>query len=206
MTLTKPVLTRRANEENKKKESRLHVGLVFCPSVIVHRAAAFFLNNADYSHRSNAMHPSDAVFGASRSLMCVLLFALLAVTAGCGGSLGKVTGRVTFQDQPAEGVQMVFRSQVKPEVICRALTLADGSYQLDYGIWEGIPPGPCDIELTHQTLPNGQPAPGGEEGAALRAAGKVKTHQVSFTRDIVAGSNEIDLEITAGEPISPAAE
>lgn len=144
------------------------------------------------------------VFFALRpSLRFLLVLGLLTTGGGCGGSLGQVTGRVTYQGQPAAGAQIVLRSQEKPEVICRGISVADGSFQVDYGAWEGIPPGSCRIEVAHQTLPDGRPAPGGEEGAALRAAGKLRTHQVSFTRDIAAGANEIHLEITEGEPMNP---
>ncbi len=128
-----------------------------------------------------------------------LLVLLLLALGGCSKSLGQVTGRVTYQGQPAEGVHIVLRSLEKPEIVCRAVSVADGVFHVDYGTWEGIPPGPCRIELTHHSRLDGRPMPSDEEGAALLAAGKTLTQQVVFIRDIVAGPNELQLEILDGQ-------
>jgi hypothetical protein len=137
-----------------------------------------------------------------KTVSCVKISTLaLVFLAGCGSSTGKVQGRVTLDGKAAAGAQVEFRSEVNQKVRCSALALENGVYQVDYGIWDGLPVGSCRITVTHYTLRDGSPLPEGEEGNALRDTNKVLKKRVEFFEELASGVNQVDLEISKGAPV-----
>lgn len=124
--------------------------------------------------------------------------AILATLLGCGRPTGTLAGKLTFEGRPAERAMITIKSTADPGVQCRGTGLADGTYQVDYGVWNGLPVGPATFEIVHETQLDGSPLPGGEEGLRLRTEGQTKRHAATFTKEIVAGPNTIDFEITEG--------
>lgn len=134
----------------------------------------------------------------SRVLICSLA---LVAFSGCGSNVGTFEGRVTLDGKPAVNAEVEFRSEVDKRVRISAVALENGTYQVDYGAWDGLPEGPCRITVTHYLLRDGSPLPEGEEGYALRDTDKVVKRQVVFHEEIDSGTNKIDLEINEGEPV-----
>ena len=53
------------------------------------------------------------------------------------------------------------------------------------------------MSITHYTLPNGKPLPGGEEGATLKNdETKVLRHVYHFEKEVAAGETAIDFELS----------
>lgn len=79
-----------------------------------------------------------------------LLVVTAALLSGCGGDdtppLGEVTGKVTLDGAPLDGVIVVF----KPEVgrVATGTTNADGTYELEYAYQvPGCKVGPCKVNM-----------------------------------------------------------
>lgn len=130
----------------------------------------------------------------------LLLVAPLAV--GCGASLGQATGKVTWKGTAAARADVVFAPEADPDAAVYGVTVADGSYHLDYARKRGILAGKCKVTVTWFTLRDGKPLPDGEAGAALRGDdAKVVRHVYQFEKDVAAGLNAFNFELTEGRPV-----
>ena len=82
-------------------------------------------------------------------LFAVLLAAVTGL-AGCssGPDLGSVTGKVTLDGQPAEGLEVEFEPKQAGGTSAIGYTQADGSYELYYpGNHPGAPPGEYTVRI-----------------------------------------------------------
>lgn len=124
---------------------------------------------------------------------------LLGLLVGCGSSC-KPSGKVTLRGEPIAGAELIFRPVATPDAPIIGLSGSDGAYRLDYAGKSGVPTGKCRVVVTHYTLPNGKPLPGGEEGAALKSGDKKVVRTVySFERDLAAGASTQDFELSEGK-------
>lgn len=132
------------------------------------------------------------------SMVC--LGALLAVfSSGCGTSVGTVGGKVTLKSQPVTAGEIVFRSREVAENEFFGEIIQDGTYHVSYRTKGGLPPAKYEISITHYTQRNGKPLPEGEKGVVLRSEGRVRKNLYVFEKDIAAGKNELDFELTLGK-------
>jgi hypothetical protein len=131
-------------------------------------------------------------------LLCLVGCALF--TSGCGGEpTGQVTGRVTLQGQPLHGAAMVFVSTTNPDHVFTGASARDGTYQVSYRIGDGLPAGNYKVTITIYTLPSGLPFPPGERADVLKDEGKLVEASYVFEKDIAAGANTIDFEVSQGQ-------
>lgn len=121
------------------------------------------------------------------------------VLAGCGTPVGRVTGKVTHKDQPVAGAELVFQSEAKKDEQFFGNAGDDGTYQVSYRTYNGLPVGRYQVTVRHYTLPNGKPLPPGEAGAALKSDEKAVERVYVFTKEIVTGTNAVDFELTKGK-------
>lgn len=134
-----------------------------------------------------------------RSFGFTLFAVLLAFTSGCGGSVGKPQGQVTLNGTPVVGAELRFQPEANPDAPVTGQSGEGGKYVLDFAKNGGIPVGKCTITIVYYTMPNGSPLPSGEQGAALRSdPDKIVRHEYVFEKEIVAGANALDFELTAG--------
>lgn len=136
--------------------------------------------------------------GAFRSLGCLLLASGLVWLSGCGTPTGQVTGTVTWKQKPVAGAELVFEAVNKPDDQFFGLAADNGVYQVSYRTYKGLPIGRYKVTVTRYSMPDGRPVPEGEKGAVLKSQDKVVTSLFTFEKEIVSGSNQIDLELTAG--------
>ncbi|HVK10942.1 MAG TPA: hypothetical protein VM597_19385 [Gemmataceae bacterium] len=127
------------------------------------------------------------------------LVALLAV-AGCSGSVGQPTGRVTLRGVAVSGAELTFLPAADPDVVATGVTDREGNYRLDYGGKRGVAAGKATVRVVFWTLPNGKPLPSGEEGAALKAD-ETKALRTSylFETDVAVGDGTLDFELSEGK-------
>lgn len=138
------------------------------------------------------VHPSRTACGS--------FAAVLLAAAGCGGTTGQPAGKVTWNHQPVSGAEIAFEPEAGPESAAFGSSGEDGTYRLEFRKGTGLPTGRCKVTITRYTLPNGKPLPEGEEGAALRGdEDKVRRHTVVFDKEIAAGPNALDFELTEGK-------
>lgn len=124
---------------------------------------------------------------------------LLFFAAGCGASVGTVGGKVTLKTKPVTTGEVVFRSKVEGVDAFFGEITADGTYHVSYRTKAGLPTGKYEVAITHYTQLNGKPLPDGEKGVVLRNEGRVRKNLYVFEKDIAAGKNEIDFELSQGE-------
>jgi hypothetical protein len=128
------------------------------------------------------------------------LLVALVVVAGCSGSVGQPTGRVTLRGVAVSGAELTFLPAADPDAVATGVTDGDGKYRLDYGGKRGVAAGKATVRIVHWTLPNGKPLPAGEEGAALKAdeTKAVRTTYL-FEKEVPAGSGTLDFELSEGK-------
>ncbi|HEV7282141.1 MAG TPA: carboxypeptidase-like regulatory domain-containing protein [Pirellulaceae bacterium] len=110
---------------------------------------------------------------------------LLATTVGCGPTLGSVSGTVTMDGQPVEGVQLDFEP-VEGGAGATGFTDEQGNYGLMFpGRQEGAPPGEYFVRLTGAERDDAEP---------LKIPTKYNVES-DLKRTVEAGSNDFDFEI-----------
>jgi len=118
----------------------------------------------------------------------------MSMSIGCGGTVATVTGKATLGGQPVGGAEVVVESTSDPSESFFGMTTEDGSVFASYGTESGMPVGHYKVHVTYFTQRNGQPLPAGEEGQALRQAGRAIGKVYTFEHDFVTGKNELDLK------------
>lgn len=139
----------------------------------------------------------------ARAAACGVFVAGLLAVVGCGGATGQATGKVTRDGKPVPDAEITFTSVTDSQATVHGASGPDGVYYLSYITDGGIPPGKYKVTVAFYTLRNGKPLPGGEEGAALRGdEEKVTRHSFEFDRNIAAGGNPHDFELTEGRKVT----
>jgi hypothetical protein len=131
----------------------------------------------------------------NRPLGCAL-FAVLA--AGCSAPLATVSGNVTLKGAPVPEAVLSFQPSSNPDDAFPGTALDSGEYRLSYRDADGMPPGRYRVTVTRAFVRGGKTAPGGEEGEELKANGRALTETYSFEKDVAAGPNTIDFELSQG--------
>ncbi len=149
---------------------------------------------------SDVVATSFCKCGLVRVATACFLAAAVLLLSGCGSSVGRVSGKVTLDNQPLPGADLVFQRADDPGQRFVGNSLESGDYQVDYLSKGGLPPGRYQVTVTWWTTRDGQPVPPGEEGESLKDEGLAVTKAVTFTHDISAGSNAIDFELSKGTP------
>ena len=124
-------------------------------------------------------------------LLCSAAIGLLA--AGCGGAdipeLGEVSGRVTADGKPLDGVLVQFYSEAggRPGT---DVTDAEGKYELNYvGDEQGSKVGPSRVEITTE-WPDGEPPPGQKEKIPEKYNATTE-----LKADVKGGDNTFDFDL-----------
>jgi hypothetical protein len=121
----------------------------------------------------------------------ILLGFMLLVFAGCGGdsvSLGEVTGVVTVDGQPAEGLEIRFNPAGDAGGTSLGYTKAGGTYELFYGGG-----GKGAVLGSHTVTVVAAETDGG--GAPVRIPARYN-EQSELKFDVKAGKNTYNIEIT----------
>jgi hypothetical protein len=82
-----------------------------------------------------------------RLLSSGLLTALLLVAAGCGSSSGRVSGKLTYKNNPLRGGTVTFQGVGQNGWAKTSSIAEDGSYSID-----DVPKGPAQISVETQTV------------------------------------------------------
>jgi hypothetical protein len=126
------------------------------------------------------------------------LAAALLTAAACGPGLRPVTGKVTWKGQPISKAALVFQGPAAPADGITANSDEEGVYQV------GLPAGPYQVTISRYGLANGKPVPEGAAGDAARARpGGVLKHRALFDKQVAAGANTLDFELTEGKKLPP---
>lgn len=140
----------------------------------------------------------------TRAASAAALAAALTAAAGCGAPTGQATGKVTVGGQPVAGAEVGFESADDPKRQAFGTTTEGGAYTLSYPDGKGLAAGKYAVAVTRYTLPNGNPLPPGEKGAALRAEqGKVVAKTYYFEAELRAGANALNFELKDGKDRKP---
>lgn len=129
----------------------------------------------------------------------LLIPLVLSAIAGCGASTGQVSGKVTFKSQPVSRGNLVLKSSAQPDLEFFGMVREDGSYQISYRTYNGLPVGKYTVTISRHVLPGGKDLPAGEKGQVLIDAGKTIQQAFTFEKNIVAGNNGIDFELSEGK-------
>jgi hypothetical protein len=133
------------------------------------------------------------------SAVCTVATAL----TGCGGSLAQLSGKVTHNGEPVNRADVVVESVADASLQFFGMTTEDGALYVGYRDQEGLPPGPCQIRVTHHTLRDGTRLPPGEDGQALRGSNKSIGKIYRFDQDLKAGKNVLDLKLEEAADVQP---
>jgi len=139
----------------------------------------------------------------------VLLGLALGIMTGCGSSgpqMGRVSGKVTYQDQPVANATVTFLPEAAGSQSATGITDASGEYQLStFGKNDGALVGKHRVNVVARAAFEGKLPPGAGEAMLeeFQAAGKplipqkyfnVETSGLSF--EVESGSNQFDLVLT----------
>jgi hypothetical protein len=138
------------------------------------------------------------------ALSALAAFCLLAL-GGCGGSTARLAGKVLLQGQPVPNAEIELAPVDDATKNYRGISLADGTYQLDYGQDAGLPLGKYRATVTVYLTEDGQPLPEGEAGQGLKSSGKavVQKYVLELTVDQSSANLNLDLDQATPETASP---
>jgi hypothetical protein len=98
---------------------------------------------------------------------------------------------------------IVFSLEGQPAEVFYGVSRDDGAYILDLGDRRGLTPGKYQVVVTNYVRADGSPLPAGEAGAALRGSDEAVSQRHSFTKEVAAGTNQIEIKLEDGQPIVP---
>ena len=147
------------------------------------------------------MREKCSLGGFARWRIAVFGLILVALVPGCGPSVGQVQGKITFKQQPVTSAELLFLSEANPDQQFSGIARPDGTYQVSYRTFKGLPVGRYSITITRHVLPGGKALPEGEKGAVLKQSGQALKETYVFEKDIAAGANTLDFELQAGKKI-----
>jgi hypothetical protein len=128
--------------------------------------------------------------------------ALLLVLTGCAAPVGRVTGKVTWKGQPVAGAELAFHPEKDPTDHFSGLCGDDGTYRVTYRTGNGLPPGRYRVVVTRFLTSDGKPVPAGEPGEVLKTAGRAVKKSYAFEKEVAAGENPVDFELTQGKEVA----
>ena len=146
-------------------------------------------------------HPLDP---GPRSRVWWLMLASVALT-GCASPVGTVTGKVTVKDKPVAGAELSFEPADREDEHYFGVANNEGAYQVSYRTKRGLPLGRYRVVVSRY-LWRGKPLPPGEGSEALRHDQHAVRESYLFEKDIAAGVNPIDFELTQGKKIEQVKE
>ncbi len=138
-----------------------------------------------------------------RAWRSIFFLAIALCLSGCGTPVGQVTGKVTYQAKSAGNVQLHWTSVADPDLTFVGISDAEGNHQTSYRTYSGIHVGKYALKITRTTVAGGKGPSSGEESAVLKAAGKAMTESFAFEKEIVAGKNVMNFELTEGKKLPP---
>jgi hypothetical protein len=148
-------------------------------------------------------------FSPAAGTGALLVGALVLAAGGCGPSrpaLGKVTGRVTLAGAAVAGASVTFMPQAggRPAT---GVTDAEGRYRLTtVRSDDGAPLGTYSVTIAKTETPAASADKFGLSGAAAPPSGEprqllpvryAKAQDSGLIREVKAGSNELDFDLTA---------
>jgi hypothetical protein len=126
--------------------------------------------------------------------------AALAVCLGCGAAdIATLDCRVTRDGQPRPGAEIHFERTGENPATFFAVSMDGGNCYIDLGDRPGLPAGDYTISVAQYEQKDGTPLPGGEEGEALKSAGKAVRKQYVFQRKLAPGANSLELKLEEGQ-------
>ncbi len=134
-----------------------------------------------------------------RAATWLLVVGGAAWLSGCGVPTGQVTGTVTWNQKPVPGAELIFESTADPKEQFFGRGDDQGKYHVGYRTLTGLPVGRYKVTITHFTLPDGKPLPGGEKGNILRNEGKAVPLVFTFEEEISQGRATLDFDLSRGK-------
>lgn len=142
-----------------------------------------------------------------RFVACGLVL-LTALATGCGPNLGSVSGTVTLDGEPAEGLIVAF-TPTDGGTSAATTTDADGKYVLVSSLGAGVPPGNYRVAITTENKVENteeEAYTGGSDSAgyAAQAGGSDYSGAKKFKEKVPAEYNKnstITKEVTTGENV-----
>jgi hypothetical protein len=126
--------------------------------------------------------------------------ALVCLLAGCGPAVARLSGKVTLAGQPVSGAELVLAPVNDNTRNYRGLTIADGTYQIDYGPAGGLPLGEYRVTVTvHQTAA-GALLPEGEAGQVLKNSGQAIQRQYVLNLTVDQTTSQVDWNLDTAQP------
>ncbi len=127
---------------------------------------------------------------------------LLTSLAGCSKPVGQVTGKVTLKGEPVAGADVMFQSVAEANDQFFGNSGEGGAYAVSYREYKGLPVGSYRVVVTRFTQTDGKSLPGGEQGRVLKTTGNVAKKAYQFEKEIAAGDNTLDFELTQGKVVA----
>lgn len=127
--------------------------------------------------------------------LVLFLAAGLLAGGGCGGPVGTVSGKLTWQGQPVAGADVMLENTENQSHTFFGTTLDDGSLHVSYRTGTGLPPGSYKVRVTYFTTKDSKPLPSGEAGQVAKVSGGAESKAVQFEAVINAGANNISLDL-----------
>ena len=165
-------------------------------------------------HHSNSLAVREPRSAANPRSQRWLAAVVLLAAFGCGGSssefdtsvLVPVTGRVTLDGKPAQGVAVVFHPKLNTVGTgAFAVTDENGSFTLDHRSGEqGVEPGGYAVTFSRYTQPDGSPIPPGASAADVGAVESMPKQYTDATNprlptqaDVSAVGGTFEFELTS---------
>lgn len=131
-------------------------------------------------------------------LICSCVAVLCGLVTGCGPATARISGKVTLAGQPVSGAELILAPVNDNSRNYRGLTIADGTYQIDYGPGGGLLLGEYQVTVAvHQTAA-GALLPGGEAGQVLKNTGQAVQRRYVL-KIKVDKTQPVDLNLDAAE-------
>lgn len=142
---------------------------------------------------------------ARRAALSTLAGLCFMAFSGCGGDTARLSGKVLLQGQPVPKAEIELAPVDDATRNYRGISLADGTYQLDYGQAAGLPLGKYRATVTFYQTKDGKPLPEGEAGQGLKSSGKAVARKYVLELNVEKSSTNIDLNLDQGtlEAASP---
>lgn len=132
-------------------------------------------------------------------LTFVACAAALLSAAGCGPATARISGKVTLKDQPVPGAELIIAPVNDSSRNYRGLTIADGTYQIDYGPAGGLPLGDYQaIVVAHQTA-TGALLPEGEAGQVLKNSGQSVQRRYVLNLTVEKTTKQVDFNLDTAQ-------
>lgn len=129
-------------------------------------------------------------------VVCVIA---LSFVTGCGNATARISGKVTLKNQPVPGAELIIAPVNDSSRNYRGLTIADGSYQIDYGPAGGLPLGEYRVTVVvHQTAA-GALLPEGEAGQVLRNSGQAVQRRYVLSLTVEKATKQVDFNLDTAQ-------